>query len=197
MQITEEELKQLQRAGLSLEEGFYLWALAKGSSLPIAITADQARKLTSLGFLSSGNLSRQGAEFIASLEGNELPEAERFEEFYEVFPIDNSNPPLYVPANPRPIRVKRALALVEYRVLLGKGFREEELIRAAKNYKSYLIRTCKDGRPFEFMSNPYNFLVKQKFMNFLKSDKPTYAEIIYNKKNAAHSAKNYLNERVD
>lgn len=174
MQITSTELKNIQKAGLSLEEAFYLWNLTQQGELELKLNRASEEKLTKLGFLSQGKITEECAMFFASLDGQTLPNSTRFDEFFQEFPIDESTPPTYVPTRPRPIRIGRGIAEVEYRKKLSKGFSEEELIRAVRNYKDFLRRTDKEGKPFKYMRSPKSFLQDDYFSIFINTSHPAY-----------------------
>lgn len=174
MKLSNEELQGIKRAALTLEEAFFLWSKCVGEELNLNLPRASEEKLNKLGFLNGSNITEAAMKFIATLDGKELPGGSRFDEFFEVFPLNESTPPIYVPTRPRPIRIQRGLAQVAYAEKLARGFSEEEMIRAARNYKNYLYRTDKEGKPYKYMRSPLNFLRDDYFTAFIETSHPSY-----------------------
>lgn len=173
--VKRETIEVCKQNYITLEELFMMYTTFVNEDWGIEVSAQSLNKLMRMGLMESDvKLTEAGIELLAlalspDLRDAEAVSADRFEEFWKMFPYSDKQ--LGFPFT-RVIRTNHDGTRAAYMSALSNGYTEEQLIEALRTDIDQRVNSVRRfvENPFRFMKSPKRWLDDKDYLNVLKED---------------------------
>lgn len=164
--MTKELYASIVAEGLDLNEYYFLVALVLGLGFEVPLTPESLKKLEKLNFYRNFEITEKATTFVTGSTKAPAGSDEGFDEFYDIFPIDDSWLPFFEKS--RPIRCKRNEVKQAYIAAVTETT-PKDILTGTRNYvKSFEPTTSMlKESPLKYMKGPLNFLRDKVYLKYI------------------------------